>query len=371
MKVDSVQVPLIAGAVADTLTQLHISSHVSKRVAKPKREFVAIPGLAGRIERIKEAEVSCLRAQAGRYAPTARKSNVAALPVREVVLPDGSKRLQSEKLVECGRAEFWLDGSLCKVSKPMGYGGRRGSPHRRGIVLGFSAGARRRLMRKIAMLRVDVRPLFVTMTYPGEFASDPKQWKVDLDDLAQRFRRAYPEGAFIWRLEPQKRGAPHFHLLVYGVSLDADLAGWWRDAWYTVVGSGDERHLVHGVELEAIRSARGVRSYVSKYIAKKQVALAAEVDDEIDWSLVGRWWGVRYGKNLPFSQVMQVASLSYIESVRVLRAARGYLRSVGRRPGGNMPTVWLFVNSPSRWLDCLDGLAGGRYSGSNLLHLKC
>jgi hypothetical protein len=89
----------------------------------------------------------------------------------------------------------------------------------------------------------------------------------------------------VWKLEPQRRGAPHFHLLLFGLEegLSKD---WLSRSWYEVVGSGDERHLRAGTRVEGIRSWRGVMSYAAKYLGKLESLPK-------DWlGGVGRWWGV-------------------------------------------------------------------------------
>lgn len=175
---------------------------------------------------------------------------------------------------------------------------RRESRGLRGKVRGFSHASRRRLMRKIASIdreTVGTPPIFVTLTYPGEWPKDPKRWKRDFDVWAKRLLRRHPQCCAIWKLEPQERGAPHFHLLVFGVPhLDK---AWLSSSWYEVVGSGDVRHLRAGTRVESIRSWRGVMSYASKYTAK--------VVDEMPegWQEVGRMWGIIGRKNLPIYMV--------------------------------------------------------------------
>jgi len=69
-------------------------------------------------------------------------------------------------------------------------------------------------------------------------------------------KRAHPEAAAIWKLEPQQRGAPHYHLLLFGIEFIPHqvIARW----WYEVVGSGDKRHhLVAGISIEAVKSRAG------------------------------------------------------------------------------------------------------------------
>jgi hypothetical protein len=52
-------------------------------------------------------------------------------------------------------------------------------------------------------------------------------------------RREFSGCSAIWKLEPQKRGAPHFHLLVWGIAF----LHYQRLArrWFEIVGSNDPR----------------------------------------------------------------------------------------------------------------------------------
>jgi hypothetical protein len=143
-------------------------------------------------------------------------------------------------------------------------------------------------------------------------------FKRDLDNFIKRLARKFPEVAGVWKLEPQKRGAPHFHLLVWGASY-AELLAFVPDAWCQVVKSSDPNHLAwHKGELgnspcvQQIESQRGVFWYASKYMSK-EVSLSCE-----DW---GRWWGVFYRDNLPLGEVVnvEVSEEKAIEFIRYMR----------------------------------------------------
>jgi len=88
----------------------------------------------------------------------------------------------------------------------------------RGRINSFSHKSRRRLMETVASVdrRAVAVPLFVTLTYPSSFPTDYTVYKKHLDTFLKRLRRAFPNVWAIWRLEFQKRGAPHFHILIFG-----------------------------------------------------------------------------------------------------------------------------------------------------------
>jgi hypothetical protein len=160
--------------------------------------------------------------------------------------------------------------------------------------------------------------LFIDLTYPSAWPEDGTVWKRDLDTLLKRLLRRWPSAAAIWRLEFQRRGAPHFHLLLFGVKRVPKT--WLSSSWYEVVGSDDPRHLEAGTRVKKIRSWRGVVAYVTK-------GMAGEQNADRD---TGRVWGIVGRKNLPIRLLM--VSLSWPQWHRLRRVLRGWLeRLLGRR----------------------------------------
>ena len=160
----------------------------------------------------------------------------------------------------------------------------------RGLVRTFSRKARTRLQQTLCAIptrHIGQGMLFVTLTYPRAYPGDWRLWKSQLHNWRKRLFKRCPRASFVWKLEPQKRGAPHFHLIVTGVPYLA--REWLSRSWYEVVGSSDEKHLVAGTNVQQIMSSRGVAAYAAKYTAKAQ-QLPADWQDG-----VGRWWGV-YGR---------------------------------------------------------------------------
>lgn len=200
---------------------------------------------------------------------------------------------------------------------------------RRGRVREFSRRSRTRLQQTLCAVpiaHVGRGLLFITLTYPRAWPGDWRRWKRDLDTLRWRLADKFPRFGAVWKLEPQRRGAPHFHLLVVGVPFIAK--AWLSEAWYDVVGSKDPKHLAAGTQVQLARSHRGVVSYASKYTAKRQELPA-------DWQEgVGRWWGVLGRKHLGI--VWGWAPLhqsQYWQAVRILRRLIGHRQAaVGRGP---------------------------------------
>lgn len=192
--------------------------------------------------------------------------------------PQGLKRAVSPSVVAYGGGELIkVSGGSVKGLQPSG--GVRGE------VREFSRKSRKRLLEKIAMIdrrKLPRPPVFVTLTYPAEYSPDPERWKRDLDNFCKCILRRY-SGAFgIWKLEFQKRGAPHFHLILLGVGFLP--SKWLADSWYRIVGSGDPKHRQAGTSVERARSWRGIAAYLSKYIGKNVGPIPA--------GYKGRFWGV-------------------------------------------------------------------------------
>lgn len=168
----------------------------------------------------------------------------------------------------------------------------RADPYRppRGRVREFSRKSRTRLQQTLCAIptaHIGRGMLFVTLTYPRAYPGSWALWKAQLHNWRKRLFKRVPRAAFVWKLEPQQRGAPHFHLIVVGVPFLAK--DWLSRSWYEVVGSHDPKHLAAGTNVQLVQSSRGVAAYAAKYTAKAQQLPA-------DWQEgVGRWWGV-YGR---------------------------------------------------------------------------
>lgn len=182
--------------------------------------------------------------------------------------------------------------------------------------------------------------LFVTLTYPSEWSDAPAQWKRDLDTMCKRLERRWPRCSILWRLEFQRRGAPHFHLIVFGVRwLPHELLASW---WYQTVGSGDERHQKAGTSIERVRSWRHLVSYAAKYVAKVGDGSGGAP------SLVGRHWGVRRPRSLGIVRLRRSVSRETFHRLR--RVMRGLARARGWRWRGKPHGrgAWLYATEDTQ-----------------------
>jgi hypothetical protein len=157
----------------------------------------------------------------------------------------------------------------------------------RGLIGGFSRHSRRRLLQlvnEIDYAALGYMPKFLTLSYPAAWPDDPAVVAGHLAALRKAFQRKYGTFPAPWRKELQKRGAPHFHVLLF-LEAKVDLL-WLRRAWHRIAGAGCAWPLRQGVFLVRCRNVRQVRNYVSKYMAK------TTADSLAPGESTGRWWGV-------------------------------------------------------------------------------
>lgn len=136
----------------------------------------------------------------------------------------------------------------------------------------------------------------ITLTYPSEYPQSGEEIKRHLNRFLSWIRSGYCM-RYVWFLEFQKRGAPHFHILTEGDMSPHKTAV--SEAWYRAVGSNDIKHLRAGTRTEKIRQSGGARNYAAKYGAKKEQKLVPP-----QFANVGRFWGASRGvKPVPVKSV--------------------------------------------------------------------
>jgi len=183
---------------------------------------------------------------------------------------------------------------------------------KRSAVTKFSFKARRRLLLSFSKInRTNLKmPKMLTLTYPATYSNNFQDWKKHLDEFcAFNFHKLLPNTFSIWKLEPQKRGAPHFHLLIFSdcsktLEMVYQYKEKWKKLWYEIVGSQDPNHLKVGtwVGFNKNRKKRKtefknwdmVSGYVSKYLGKTNEGFKDENGEPIKYT--GRYWGI-YNRN--------------------------------------------------------------------------
>jgi hypothetical protein len=214
--------------------------------------------------------------------------------------------------------------------------------HGRGMrdkVRGFSRASRRNLLLRLASINRRAfrafkgRMIFVTLTYPREYPEDPEVCKNHLKALRKRLQRKCGDFAGFWRLGIQKRGAWHFHLLLFvGPSFGTvgELRRFISSSWYEATGKVSEGHLRAGTRVEAVKKWKQATSYVERYMAKPEAFPK--------WLETGRIWGV-WNEEL-LSVRWERVEVSLRDAFRIRRIYRKLAR---RKGSGSLLRVTVFV----------------------------
>lgn len=160
----------------------------------------------------------------------------------------------------------------------------------RGGIENLSNSSRRRLIRLFSSVRTGElsSPTFVTLTYHLGRSSQSRVCKSHLNAFLQYFRRNYPVLEYIWRMEFQKRGAVHFHLMFFmpigcDVMESREFRQEVRDVWHRIAEPLSSAHSRYGTDVRSVNNYSHGAFYVSKYIAK--------TDKNKKSNYLGRHWG--------------------------------------------------------------------------------
>lgn len=209
----------------------------------------------------------------------------------------------------------------------------------RGVVRGWSPRSRARMARTFAEVEwaplfavPNTRPGVVTLTYPGDWVSvvpTAEACKRHVEMLRRRWVRRWGKGSWVgaWKLEFQRRGAPHVHALL-PVPADGSFVRWLSAVWFEIVGSDDFRHLRAGTGVDLAEGARcSDPRRLAVYFGKHGSFRAKRYQDvpPVEWDSTGRIWGV-WGLRRAVAEV-GVTQRQLIEARRLLR---GVVRSQRR-----------------------------------------
>lgn len=233
-------------------------------------------------------------------------------------------------------------------------GGFPDDPEPSRVITGWSRKSRSRMVERLCTL--DYAPLFpagrlpamITLTYPGDWltvAPSGKAAKRHLKAFTKRYDRAWNEPLTgVWKLEFQRRGAPHFHILMsppHGYSAAGTaFREWLSTTWAQIVGHPDsdqyERHLRAGTGIDwndGLRSTDPKR--VAVYFTKHGAFKAKEYQHCVPeaWQSPGqgpgRFWGY-WHLDVCLSTV-EVTAQDAVKASRTLRRwsqAQGTTRQV-------------------------------------------
>ncbi len=188
-----------------------------------------------------------------------------------------------------------------------GKSGRNGKDRAGGRITEFSFRSRYRLLHTVKNADCDFHTM-ATLTYPAEFPASGRIVKGHLKTFFKRLLRQWPGVQGVWFLEFQRRGAPHFHVLLslklweVGELVERkrhfrgqtkifrtvpeiqEMVSRW---WFEIVGSGDEKHLRAGCAVEQIEEQDGALRYAACHASKPHQKDVPEGFED-----VGRFWGV-------------------------------------------------------------------------------
>jgi hypothetical protein len=174
----------------------------------------------------------------------------------------------------------------------------------RGLITELSRKSLQKLCLYASNSPVDCRS-FITLTYPKDYPCDGKEVKRHLNLILTALRKRIGKFSYLWFLEFQRRGAPHFHIFC-GYELPAPLCpmrretgrrvkevrvnwehqDWLCDRWFEIVDSGDEKHRRVGAAWEVVEKPDGMARYVAKEAYKTFQKVVPK-----DYQNVGRFWG--------------------------------------------------------------------------------
>lgn len=122
---------------------------------------------------------------------------------------------------------------------------------------------------------------------------------------------------YIWRLELQARGAPHWHLILW---CSDECAAGARQAWHRTAAAGSRAHQRYGYHAVKLESYRQASIYVSKYVAKSAERTGEKLHGH-------RHWGA--SRDLPTAPHSE-AEITERQYDKLRRIARRLIRSRNR-----------------------------------------
>ena len=193
----------------------------------------------------------------------------------------------------------------------------------------FSRHSRLRLMRLCSSVRLNsyYNLYHATLTWHNDFPADGIKAKRLFHRFINSLKAFSMDFDYVYRIELQQRGAPHFHLLMFfkkplinknPVSIQTILFR----AWAPIIKDFGLSASLHSVKVTACEDSKKFFVYVSKYAAKE--------DSAVDRKLRCRRWGC--SKTIDLSPVFtQVLSDNYLKVFK--RNLYSYLRKKNRIHG--------------------------------------
>lgn len=234
---------------------------------------------------------------------------------------------------------------------------------KRGVCgLEFNGKKRKRMLDCFNSWRLPMRNVvFVHLTYPAEYPLDWHIWKLHLKMFKGMLQRKFPKCEGLWKLELQRRGAPHYHMVIE-LNQRCSIIRFrkWLDAAWARIAHQDD---IHGGKFacraELVFSIRHAQNYAAKYMSKIQYAPVdedgQEMTSETMRDTMGRHWG-KIGK-LDCSMSHQTSILGSLKTYYRLmcamelkrRGARGYRGLISTRNPSSFTVYGIGDTSDDRY----------------------
>ena len=162
---------------------------------------------------------------------------------------------------------------------------------------------------------------FVSLTYPKNYPDDSKIIKAHFRAWVERVVRALGKVGIFWKLELQRRGAPHFHVVIFtperSAWLNVKKASW---SWKEIVDGAKNVH-VQTVFIED-GNTFALMFYLMEYLGKKWKS-------DKPW---GRVWGFRYKDLVPMvpaeeKTLRRAEFLRLVEDLKALRPKSSFIQA--------------------------------------------
>ena len=197
---------------------------------------------------------------------------------------------------------------------------------KRGLIKSFSKRSRFRLFAVLSKIdRIhDRNVLFITLTYHENYTSSAFKAQTDLHNFLTQLRTFDRGVQYIWRLEYQKRGAPHFHMILFpGASYQKLTRSAYnltlKSKWHLIADPNSRAHAKYGFDVVEISDYRKACAYLSKYLAK-----VPDSDADI---VRGKQWGC--SRDLPMLKYQEVTCRREIAE-QIINRIRKWLFSQGK-----------------------------------------
>lgn len=184
----------------------------------------------------------------------------------------------------------------------------------------FSAASRRRLLEVCRNCGYHIKSQ-IALTYHHGMPDTGKEVKKQLNTFLTNLRQKYPDVHYIWILEFQKRGVPHFHLFTDISYENKHFHNWCAVTWNRILDESPEHLLfqAHPNNFMAWTMENG--NYLAKeYLSKMDQKIVPE-----QYLEVGRFWG--NSRNMiplwqTISSGIDISNYAYKKAVRIASKQR-------------------------------------------------